>query len=260
MKSMELSIIIPTYNEGINVLNLAERIEQVLNDKIIYEIIFIDDSSDDTPIYLDQLSRRNQSFRYVHRTNQQGLSSAIVEGFHQAKSTFLIIMDGDLQHPPEVIPHIIKMLKKGYEVVIPSRFIKGGGEDGLSIPRKLISWTARLIAKIALRRVRSIKDPTSGFFAVKRSVIKECDFQSRGWKILLETIVKGDYLYLIEIPYGFEPRKVGNSKMHFIQQLDYLYLITKLVISEPKDRKFWLAIFSAVACICISIAFYMILL
>ena len=238
---MELSIIVPTYNEGSNVRVLTERIMGVLQSTIRdYEIIFVDDSSDDTPIILECLTEQFPRVRYIHRIKERGLGSAVVNGFSLAIGEYLVVMDADLQHPPELLPEMMKSLKEGNQLVIPSRFITGGSYGDLNFSRKLISWGARAIARLALKKARLVSDCTGGFFGLHRSVIDGVDLNPIGWKIMLEIIVKGRYRSFSEIPYAFATRDLDQSKMNFEEQVNYLKHIAFLVMSSPEDRKFFI--------------------
>lgn len=182
---MELSIVIPTYNEADNVRLIADRIQRVLSGKTAsYEILFVDDSIDHTPAVLAELSRKIPQVNYLHRKGKKGLASAVVAGFNRARGSLIIVMDADLQHPPELIPLILKRLVKA-DIVIPSRFISGGSDGGLNGLRKLVSWTARMIGRISITRLRDISDCTGGYFGLNRSVIAAAKLNPIGWKILM---------------------------------------------------------------------------
>jgi dolichol-phosphate mannosyltransferase len=238
---MDLSIIIPTFNERENVRIISQRIKASLKDlPLSYEIWFIDDSKDETPQVLKQLSDSSPEIHYVHRENARGLGTAVVEGFSRARGKYLIVMDADLQHPPELLPSIVENLQQGFEVVIPSRFVKGGSDGGLNAFRKMVSWTARVMGQIALKRLRHISDCTGGYFGVDKKVLNEVQLDPIGWKILMEVLIKGRYSRVSEIPYEFVDRNAGESKMSLKEQWNYLRHICKLVWSSPEDRRFYL--------------------
>ncbi|MDF2940137.1 MAG: hypothetical protein K0R66_779 [Gammaproteobacteria bacterium] len=238
---MDLSIIIPTFNERENVRFISQRIKTALGHLAIsYEIWFIDDSKDDTPEVLKQLSEADPCIHYVHRDKGRGLGTAVVEGFSKANGQYLIVMDADLQHPPELLPSMIEKLKQGSEIVIPSRFVQGGSDGGLNAFRKLVSWTARMIGQIALKRLRPISDCTGGYFGIDKKVIEQAKLDPIGWKILMEVLVKGRYSKVAEIPYEFVDRNAGESKMSLKEQWNYLKHIGKLVLNSPEDRRFYL--------------------
>lgn len=236
---MDLSIIIPTFNERNNVKILVTKIRTLLHQQnCLYEIVFVDDSVDDTPIILEQLSREFSEVKYIHRNNERGLASAVVKGFEHSQGNYIVVMDADLQHPPELIPLISKRLEQA-DIVIPSRFVPGGSDGGLNLLRKLISGTARAIGSISIKRLRRISDSTSGYFGFKRIVIDQIHLNPIGWKILIEILVKGKYRTVHEIPYSFVPREAGQSKMNFREQWNYLKHITRLVKHTPEDRRFY---------------------
>ncbi|SIS64761.1 glycosyltransferase [Alicyclobacillus vulcanalis] len=238
---MDVSLIIPTYNEKDNIHPLVERIHRAMGSLgIAYEIWFVDDSTDDTVAVLRDLERADPAVHVFHREHERGLASAVVRGFERAKGRFLVVMDADLQHPPELLPAIYERLSSGIDVVIPSRFVEGGSDGGLGPMRKLISWTARIIGQLALHRLRKISDCTSGFFGLRRDVIEGVELNPIGWKILIEVLVKGHYRSVHEIAYEFLARDFGESKMSLKEQWNYFRHLVRLVSQSPKDRRFFL--------------------
>lgn len=240
---MQLSIVIPTFNEKQNVVTITTRIREALKGVCNYEIWFVDDSKDETPNILEELSCEYPEVNYVHRTNARGLGTAVVEGFQKSEGQFLIVMDADLQHPPELLPVIYQRLRDGVEVVIPSRFVEGGSDGGLNVFRKLVSWTARSIGRMAIKRLRRITDCTGGFFGLHRSVIDNAKLNPIGWKILMEVLVNGEYSTVHEVPYSFTNRDAGESKMSLREQWNYIRHIVKLVSASEDDRRFYIFCF-----------------
>jgi len=238
---MDLSIVIPTYNEGENIKALVCRINHALTTSYhSHEIYFIDDSDDQTPLELEKIAENYNCVRFFHRDNMRGLGTAVVEGFNRTEGQYIIVMDADLQHPPELIPRILEILDRGVELVIPSRFICGGSDGGLNWQRKIVSWTARTLARLALSKARPVLDCTGGFFGLNRKVIDGIVLKPIGWKILLEILVKGTYVCFEEIPYTFHARHANLSKMNFKEQYNYLRHIIALVASNPNDRRLFL--------------------
>jgi len=238
---VDVSVVIPTYNERDNIHPLVERIHQALAPLgISYEIWFVDDSSDDTVAVLRDLEARDPAVHVFHRDHERGLASAVVRGFEKAQGRYLVVMDADLQHPPELLPAIYERLESGIDVVIPSRFVEGGSDGGLGPLRKLISWTARVIGQLALHRLRKISDCTSGFFGLRREVIEGVELNPIGWKILIEVLVKGRYRSVHEIAYEFVARDFGESKMSLKEQWNYFRHLVRLVSQSPPDRRFFL--------------------
>lgn len=238
---MDLSIVIPTYNEGENVIEITKRIQLALAPLTLsYEICFVDDSTDETTSLLENLSQEFDDVRYIHRENGHGLATAVVEGFKGTTGQYIVVMDSDLQHPPEILPQVYGRLTQGIEVVIPSRFIDGGSDGGLRLFRKVVSWTARSIGRVSIRRLRNISDCTGGYFAVQRHVVENVELDPVGWKILMEVLVKGKYSTVHEIPYSFVERQAGESKMSMKEQWNYLHHIVRLVRFSPDDRRFYM--------------------
>lgn len=237
---MHLSIVIPTFNERENVRTIVERIGNSLqNTNDTYEVWFIDDSRDDTPMVLAELAAAHPEVHFHHREQGRGLGTAVVEGFDRCSGDYIVVMDADLQHPPELLPTIVQRLTDGIDVVIPSRFVEGGSDGGLNTFRKFVSWGARVIGRIAIKRLRAVSDCTGGYFAIRRSVISDVPLDPIGWKILMEVLVKGHYQTVHEVPYAFEARDAGESKMSTQEQWNYLRHIGKLLWNSPEDKRFY---------------------
>ncbi|MDD4801646.1 MAG: glycosyltransferase family 2 protein [Syntrophomonas sp.] len=231
-----LSIIIPTYNEKKNVLHVAEQIRSILTN---YELIFVDDSNDNTPEFLEYLTTIDLRVKYEHRQNERGLGTAVVRGFELATCDIIAVLDADLQHPPETLVTMLKAIEDGADIVIPSRFISGGNDGGLNPARKIISATARYLGKAFLSKLRPISDATSGFFMFRKEVIQGIGLKPIGWKILIEILARGKYHQVTEIPYHFQARAAGDSKMSGKEQLNYLRHLFLLLKDSPEDRRFY---------------------
>jgi dolichol-phosphate mannosyltransferase len=253
---LQLSIIIPTYNERDNVEPIVQRISSSLKSITTdYEIWFIDDSTDDTPAILERVSDCFKQVRFIHREEASGLASAVTLGFRVSTGKYMIVMDGDLQHPPELIPVIFQRLKEGIDIVIPSRFVAGGSDGGLNAFRKWVSWTARVIGQMALRKLHKISDCTGGFFGIHRAVVEDADLSPIGWKILIEVLVKGKYKTVHEIPYSFQARDAGLSKMTLKEQKNYIHHILKLVLQSEEDRRFFAFCLVGLSGVVVNVAF-----
>lgn len=250
-----LSIVVPTFNEKDNVFLISERIRSVLNEEI-YEIVFLDDSTDDTPEKLEQLAKTDSHVRYEHRVNERGLGTAVMRGFELARGEIITVMDADLQHPPEMLLPMLAEIKSGADIVIPSRFVPGGNDGGLNFIRKLISATARYMGKIMLKALRPINDPTSGYFMFRQSVIQGIYLRPVGWKILIEVLVRGNYEMVIEIPYHFHARAAGESKMSLKEQWNYIRHLVGLAKDSPHDRRFYLFALVGISGLFVNMVFY----
>ncbi len=225
MKSKKkLSVVVPTFNEAGNVEYLAEKIAAAL-EGIDYDIYFIDDSTDDTPLVLERLSAKDPHVFYEHRKDEKGLATAVIRGFNIADGDFLACMDADLQHPPEILRPMYAALSSGADICVPSRLIKGGSDGGLNLYRKFVSGTARWMGKIMLPCLKKISDPTGGLFMFRKEMLSGADLRPVGWKIMIEVLAMTDYSLVVEIPYVFHDRNSGESKLskdatkEYIEQL-----------------------------------------
>jgi dolichol-phosphate mannosyltransferase len=215
-----VSVIIPTYNEAENIINLIEAIRESIPSDVSSEIIVVDDSSPDgTGIVIEKYKVTQGTntdscpVRILHRDTKYGLISAILTGIRYSVGKNILIMDADLSHPPNVIPLIIKELKRDPQcLVVASRYVEGGSIVGWPFRRKIVSNVAALIARYALKLCH-VSDPVSGFFAFPRYMIDGVRFETKGYKFLLELLVKSrPDIQVIEIPYTFVNRGKGQSK------------------------------------------------
>jgi len=220
---MDISIILPTYNERRNIGPIVRQILSILPDA---EIIIIDDNSPDKTGRIADILADKYGVCVIHRKKRLGLSTAVVAGFKKVKHDIIGVMDADLSHPPEMIPKLLEPILAGRsDFVIASRHLRGGGTLGWPIHRKLISRTATIMA----RKLTNVSDPMSGFFFLKKDVIKNIRFTSRGYKIGLEILVRGKYRKLKEIPYVFRGRDYGASKLNIKEYYKFLIDWLKLL-------------------------------
>ena len=229
----KLSIVLPTYNESQNIVRMLDLIAETLSPYNGAEIIVVDDNSPDGTADMAKSHAKIISakmkirVKIISRDGKFGLSSAIVKGVESATGDFLVIMDGDLSHPPQVIPSIIEDLQESnYDIVIASRYIKGGSVIGWPFKRRLMSKGATKIARYGLGI--DVKDPVSGFFAFRRDIINGIKFDAIGYKMLLEILVKTKGARVKEVPYTFTNRRTGTSKLDASVKLDYLRAILRL--------------------------------
>lgn len=231
VKKDMLSVIIPTFNERENMPLIIPRLTKVLEEeKIPFEILVMDDDSpDNTAGEVKRLSKEYSRARCIVRKKNKGLSPAVMEGYDNARGDIYLVMDADLSHPVEKVPEMYHAIAtEGNEISIGSRHAKGGGIENWPFKRKFISWGASMMA----RPLTNCSDPMSGFFAVRPSVIEKAPLKARGYKILLEVLVKGDYHKdrVKEVPITFKDREVGESKLgskviaNYLQHLIKLYL------------------------------------
>ena len=217
-----LSIIVPTYNEAENIEPLAERIAETLAD-LEYEIIVVDDDSPDRTWERATDLDKHLKVKVVRRTKERGLASAVVEGFSQAQGSLFAVIDADLSHPPELLPQLIEASSE-HQLVIGSRLINGGGVELWPWYRRLLSWCGIQLA----RPLTNVRDIMSGYFLLYPEILASVKLEPRGYKILLEILVKAKYSSLIEIPYVFKCREIGTSKMTLETHLSYLRQLVHL--------------------------------
>ena len=233
INSTQVSIIIPTYNESKNILQILKSIGEHLPKNLLAEAIVVDDNSPDGTgkIVEDYLKEVKQKIGYIihiiHRKTKSGLSSAVLRGIEYATGDTIVVMDSDFSHPPKIIPRLIEEIKRsGCDIAIASRYVAGGAVKGWTLKRKLLSSTATRIARKGLGINES--DPMSGFFAFKRKIIDGLKLDAIGYKMLLEILVKTRGATVREIPYTFTNRMHGSSKLDSSTMFDYARSVWKL--------------------------------
>lgn len=227
-----LSIILPTYNESQNIAIMLDSIAQALPLGITAEIIVVDDNSPDgtgdiARMYAEKISNSKLHVEVLCRHTKLGLSSAILAGVQCASGDIIVVMDGDFSHPPQTIPRMVRELQNSkYDIVVASRYIKGGSITGWPFKRRLLSKGATKIAQYGLGI--QVKDPMSGFFAFRRHVIDGVKFDAIGYKMLLEILVKAKSARVKEVPYAFTNRRAGQSKVDSSVMVDYFKAVWSL--------------------------------
>jgi len=217
-----VSIIAPTYKEAPNLAALAERVFAAVDAAgLTAELLIVDDDSNDgTEQVVADLAERFP-VRLIVRRGQRGLSSAVVRGFREARYDRFVVIDADLQHPPETIPKLVEALENGGpDFVLGTRYGPGGAiVDEWPWVRRLVSWTAGVLA----RPLTPLTDPMAGFFGVDRSVFERgTRLNPIGYKIALEIYVKCRCRSPAEVPIVFATRAAGQSKLTLKLQLEYL--------------------------------------
>jgi dolichol-phosphate mannosyltransferase len=227
-----ISIIVPTYNERDNITPLIERIDRAMSPRD-YEVVFVDDNSrDGTAELINSLSGK-YPVKALVRQDERGLATAVIHGIEHSEGDTIVVMDADLQHPPEVIPALLSQTENGADITIASRYIEGGGMREWGLLRRIISKGAIMLAHLFLPATRKVKDPMSGFFAFKRPALGKSRLKPTGYKILLEILIEGKFKNAVEVPYTFENRRGGESKLNARQQIEYL----KHLFSLMRRRK-----------------------
>ena len=233
-QSVDLSLIVPTYNERENLPSLLESIHRALSTSsdFVYELIVVDDDSPDGTADVAESLAQKYPITVIRRKGERDLATAVVEGFSHAIGKVLGVINADFQHPPEVIPDLLRAVWSGADVAIATRHIGGRSITGMSLRRRLIAKVDMLLAYLFLPITRNIKDPLSGFFLLKREVIDGVKLMPIGFGVLLEVLVRGRPGEIRTVPYVFSQRVNVSSKLDFREQLSYFRHLCQL--SEAK--------------------------
>ncbi|MEH2318579.1 glycosyltransferase [Nostoc sp.] len=234
-ESIHLSLVIPTYKERDNIQNVVSILSQLLDESIPgnYELIVVDDDSPDRTWEIAQsLTPEYPQLRVMRRQEERGLSSAVIRGWQAARGSVLGVIDGDLQHPPEVLMQLLRSVEQGADLAVASRHVEGGGVSSWSVVRRFLSRGAQLLGLVILPGVLGrVSDPMSGYFMVRRSAIANATLNPVGYKILLEVIGRGKVDQVAEVGYVFCERKEGESKVTWKQYIDYIHHLVRLRLS-----------------------------
>jgi dolichol-phosphate mannosyltransferase len=228
-----LSIVVPTKNEAGNVARLLSELEDVLPDEPL-EVVFVDDSTDETPEVIEAEARRCRlSVMLIHRPageREGGLGGAVVEGIRASRAPWVCVMDGDLQHPPAVIPELVMAAhEQDLDLVVASRYCRGGESASLAAGRAAVSKTASGAAHLLFPwALKNVSDPMTGFFLVRREALDLDLLQPRGFKILLEILVRTPRLRVGEVPFTFGERHAGTSKASLREGFTYFGRLASL--------------------------------
>ena len=240
-----LTVVIPTRNEAGNVPRLVRELEKALSG-VDYRVVFVDDSTDETPRIVRALAEDDGRIILIHRKEAEqdgGLSTAVATGMDAVanESEYTCVMDADLQHPPEKVREMLETARATRaDVVVASRYARGGSYAGLSGPiRKTVSVGSKFLAQIVFKEARKTGDPMAGFFLVRNPAIAGIQFRPTGFKILLEVLVCAPELKVVEVPLDLQARNAGVSKANLSQGLEYLAHIASLFWYVPSAGRFW---------------------
>jgi dolichol-phosphate mannosyltransferase len=221
------TIVVPTYRESENIPHLVERIAKVRERfGLALELVFVDDNSQDES---ESIVKRLELdwVRMIVRHAARSLSQSVLEGLKQSNSEYLVVMAADLSHPPEKIPELISALRGGAEFAWGSRFVPGASTDNRG---GLVRWLNRTVATMLARPLTQLKDPMSGYFALRRDVYLrgEGNYSPVGHKIGLELYLKCGCSSAVEIPYHYVDRLRGESKLSIRERLRYIRHVRRL--------------------------------
>ena len=232
-----LSVVVPTRNEAGNIAALVARLQAAVTD-IPLEIVFVDDSDDNTVAVIEQVSTEATcDITLLHRPpgeRSDGLGGAVVAGLRRARAPWVCVMDADLQHPPEMVPQLCaRAAETGATLVVASRYNMMGSTGQFGRVRSAISHSFTTAARVMFpNRLRGVSDPMSGFFLVRKANLPIDQLRPRGFKILLEILVRTPNLQLDEVGFAFGERYAGESKASLREGLRYLSHLAQLRFNE----------------------------
>lgn len=218
---VQVSVVIPTRNEAPNIALLVERLDAVLGQELGptlgWELIFVDDSDDATPAAILAQANAGYPVTLHHRragSRPGGLGGAVQDGFAAARGQTVVVMDADLQHPPEILPRLLAPILAGdADLVSGDRYALAGDRGGLGSPwRRVVASATRLLVHAVIPRSRPLSDPMSGLFAFDMEGLRDLELHANGFKILLEVVVRGDWRRVGNVAYRFDRRHAGRSK------------------------------------------------
>lgn len=226
----KLTLVVPTLNEAGNIDTLLSRATAALKTtRCEYQIAVVDDgSTDGTAEKVDQWRERDARVQLLSRSGERGLAGAVLYGWGQRPGDLLGVMDADLQHPPELLPKLVKETERA-DIAIASRYAEGDGIKGWNPLRSAISKLSTLAAvPLVSKKHLGVTDPMSGFFVIHRRCIEGLSFQTTGFKLLLEILVRGRIRNAREVPYHFGIRRAGRSKASAAVAFHYLHFLSRL--------------------------------
>jgi dolichol-phosphate mannosyltransferase len=215
-----LTIVVPTYNERDRLPELVRAVfDAYHNEGLDAELIVVDDNSPDGTGELAESLTSHHRIRVIHRTGKLGLGTAVIEGFRASQAPIVGVIDADMSHPPQLVPRLFAVMRQqNADAVVGSRYVAGGGTRGWPASRLIMSRVACVMA----RGLTPVRDATSGFFLIRRDLAGGVRISAGGFKICLELLVRGRPASVLEVPYVFEGRTAGESKMSLKEAAGYL--------------------------------------
>ncbi len=247
---VEISIVVPTFNERENVENLIEHLERALPD-VRWEVLFIDDDSPDgTADVVRALAQAKPYVRCLQRIGRRGLSRAVIEGILASSAPVIAVMDADLQHDETMLPTRLDHLRHSQiDLVVGSRYCAGGGIGGWDSRRAAMSRLATMLSRTVV--TQQLTDPLGGFFMIRREtfhwIVRR--LSGEGYKILLDLFASSpEPLAFIEVPYTFRERTAGASKLDAAAAWEYVLLIVDKQFGHIVPARFILRTSGAEPC------------
>lgn len=237
----ELSIIVPTFKEALNVAPLLERLAFALK-SVDYEVVFVDDNSPDgTALQAKEFAQQSHRVRCIHRIGRRGLSSAVVEGILSSSAPFVAVIDGDMQHDERALTEMLRIMKANdADLVVGSRYVDGGSIGDWTQSRAWMSDFAGRLSRLILKG-QSLKDPMSGYFMTRRELFDQAvpHLSIEGFKILLDYVASSPTkLRIAEVPYEFRNRVHGESKLDSLVLWEYGILLIDKIMGHIVPARF----------------------
>jgi dolichol-phosphate mannosyltransferase len=229
-----LTVVVPTFNEADNVVELVDRLRTALVG-VDWEVVFVDDDSPDgTAETVRRLALDDARVRCIQRLGRRGLSSACVEGMLASSAPYVAVIDADLQHDETVLPRMLDALRDdAADLAVGSRYVDGGGFGALASGRVRISRFATRLARWVLGA--ELSDPMSGFFMLRRGVFERAmrEMSNLGFKILVDLLASSRAKpRIVELPYTFRNRVAGESKLDNQAAWDFLMLLADKLVGR----------------------------
>jgi dolichol-phosphate mannosyltransferase len=229
MTAALISVVVPTYNEAPNVSMIYDGLARALAGRSWELVIIDDDSPDGTADAVRGLGRQHDNVRCIQRVQERGLCSAVQWGVQAAHGEVIVVMDGDLQHDPALIPRMLEELQGGHDIVSGSRFLSGRDVEGLpsDLRRRLTDYGNKLTN---LFLGKQLSDPLTGFFATSRRLFLDSipRMQADGFKVFFDLAYNNRKATIKELAFDFQQRRLGESKL----QLYVLWLLLCDLVSK----------------------------
>ena len=240
MRPLDLTVVVPTFDERGNVLVLLDKLAVALAD-CTWEVVFVDDHSPDgTAEALRAVARTDRRVRVMERIGRRGLASACIEGMMASAAPYIAVMDADLQHDETMLPSMLDRIRtEGADLVVASRNLEGGSMGEFGRSRKRLSHLGRSVSRLVYKC--EVTDAMSGFFVIDAAFFRAQvpRLTGSGFKILVDILATSRTPpRVLEVPYRFRMRQAGESKLDANVQLEYLFLIVDKLIGRWVPTRF----------------------
>ena len=241
-RPLELTVVVPTFNEAANVKPLVRKLEAALAG-VEWQVIFVDDDSpDDTAGVVKAIAALDSRVECLHRIGRRGLAGAVIEGVMASAAPFVAVMDGDMQHDERLLPKMLAALAEDRaELVVGSRYVGGPEADASALGAtreagsRFANWLGQKVLRVPLT------DPMSGFFMLRRELVEAVasKLDTAGFKVLFDIVACQDRPpRFIELPYQFRAREAGTSKLDNGVVVQYLGLLTAKFTRDAISPRF----------------------